>query len=79
MVSELVAEGMTESTARRLVDRALSQPDPVQPAARAGAAQDAGDSGHISLIAGAFMASLGVAITAFTYVRAQPLAMSRRW
>ena len=32
IVSELVAGGMTESTARRLVDRAITQPDPPSPA-----------------------------------------------
>ena len=71
IVSELVAGGMTESTARRLVDRAISQPDPVPPAAGAIAAE-AGDDGRTSLIAGAFLASLGAVITAFTYVRARP-------
>ena len=61
---------MTESTARRLVDRAASQPDPVPPVGAAAA--EASDSGRTSLIAGAFLASLGVAITAFTYIRARP-------
>jgi hypothetical protein len=72
VVSELVAGGMTESTARRLVDRAASQPAPLPPAADASAAEDSSDSGRSSLIAGAFFASLGVAITAFTYIRARP-------
>ena len=71
IVSELVAGGMTESTARRLVDRAISQPDPVPPAAGAIAA-DASDDGRTSLILGAFLASLGAVITAFTYIRARP-------
>ena len=62
---------MTESTARRLVDRAVSQPDPVPPAIDAAAAE-ASEDGRTSLIAGAFLASLGVVITAFTYVRARP-------
>lgn len=76
VVSELMAGGMTEANARRLVDRALSQPL-APPRAAVEAASDAdddhaSDAGRMSLIVGSFFASLGVAITAFTYLRARP-------
>ena len=77
VVSELMAGGMTEATARRLVDRALSQPLPPPSEALETVSgdddhDDASDAGRMSLIVGSFFASLGVAITAFTYVRARP-------
>ena len=71
LVAELVAGGMTESTARRVVDRAAKRRILHYPAVGA-VAEDASDSGRTSLIVGAFFASLGIAITAFTYLRAQP-------
>ena len=74
IVSELVASGLSEPSARRLVDRAASQPltaGTVTPAAN-DSIGGALDTGRAQMIAGVLFASLGLAITAYTYMRAQP-------
>lgn len=72
IVTDLVASGMSQPTAQRLVDRALTTPAPPPPAATADdeATEDAG--GKWALVRGAFFFSLGATLTAVTYLLAKP-------
>lgn len=70
VVAGLVARGLSEPNARRIVERAASAPPP-QPA-EAAAAHGEADSGVKELVIGAFFFSLGTAVTALTYALAKP-------
>jgi hypothetical protein len=75
VVTDLVAHGMSEATARRLVDKAAASPLPQaaeSPAAQTERQDNSDPSGTYALIRGAFFFSLGLALTIVSYALAKP-------
>ena len=72
VVEDLVAGGLSRSTAERFVDRAVAAPSQTSEPAAITAAQAADAGGRTALVSGAFWLSLGSTVTGTTYLLASP-------